>query len=164
MHRRFLLVKGDGVSKSIANVKLQYPDTSGRKDRGESRGDVPVLFINTDRMKDEMDADLRRETGGDRYIHFPKWLPANIYDEITNEERSEQGKWSATGRNEGWDLLIYAEAGGLVLDPPIDAIDWQNPPAWAKDWHDNALVSKTDPVQQAVQPKQPQRRLSMRAA
>jgi phage terminase large subunit GpA-like protein len=49
-------------------------------------------------------------------VHFPAWLGSWFYDELTYEERSNEGKWSKPGRgaNEAFDLLVYADALAIL--------------------------------------------------
>jgi phage terminase large subunit GpA-like protein len=147
-HRRFQLVKGE-PSKSAPRIRIGFPD-SQRKDRhAGSRGDVPVMFIHSDQMKDAASAVLGRAESGELampgfgMIHFPKWLPDYIYTQLTAEVRLAKG-WDAKGkRNEAWDLLYYCLAvclNGRQISPSIERFDWTDPPGWAADWEINDLV------------------------
>lgn len=146
IRRRFRLVKGE--SKDTAPlIEQRFPDTRGRRDRGASRGDVPVLFINTNRIKDRLDGDLSRDIPGPGYCHFPDWLGEWFFRELTRERRDDKGKWSAVAKNEAWDLMVYAEAAAIMGIPfgiRSKGIDlrgfWSAPPPWARDWPDNNLV------------------------
>ncbi|AHF03425.1 DNA packaging protein [Marichromatium purpuratum 984] len=140
---RARLVRGDG-SRSAQLVRETLPDTSKRHDRKSgSRGDVPVLILNADRIKDRVSADLARDVPGPGYIHLPSWLSRAQRDELTAEQRTPDG-WRQIGnrRNETWDLLCYAEA--LWLHCGGDRIDWARPPAWAEAWTDNTEVVTAD--------------------
>ncbi|MBK8132595.1 MAG: phage terminase large subunit family protein [Gammaproteobacteria bacterium] len=35
---------------------------------------MPILFLNTNRLKDRLSGDLNRTEVGDGYCHFPAWL------------------------------------------------------------------------------------------
>jgi phage terminase large subunit GpA-like protein len=65
------------------------------------------------------------------YVHFPAWLGSWFYDELTYEERSNEGKWSKPGRgaNEAFDLL-YADA--LAILSGYEKIKWPSAPEWAR--------------------------------
>lgn len=152
---RFRLVKGE-PKDTAPLLEQRYPDTRARRDRrGASHGDVPVLFINTNRMKDRLHGDLSRAETGVGYCHFPDWLGAWFYEELTREQRGSDGRWSSARKNEAWDLLNYCEAGA-VLGFPFEArtgarsrgIDapgfWDTPPPWAMPWDENALVFDPD--------------------
>jgi phage terminase large subunit GpA-like protein len=140
---RFRLVKG-GSSANAPRVHEAYPDTRARKDRNSgSAGDVPVLLLNTDALKDVLAADLRREDPGPGYLHVPAWASSSVLDELTAETRTAKG-WVAMGRkhNETLDLSIYGEAAWIALQ--ADKITWELPPPWARDWDENPDVRKED--------------------
>lgn len=129
LQRRFVLIKGRANGPM---VETRYPDSSGRKDRKSgAAGDVPVLFIHTDHMKDVVNGTLGRETPGDRYCWFPDWLPESFFDELTAEERLPSGKWEKlSARNESWDLMVYDWA--LLHQLKAERItDWDSPPFYA---------------------------------
>jgi len=70
LHRRFLLLKGSPI-KAAPRVAISYPD-SDRKDRkAGARGEVPVLMINSDVIKDQVDKMLDRETAEGGKVTFP---------------------------------------------------------------------------------------------
>lgn len=140
LQRRFQLVKGAN-NKAAPRVALSYPD-SERKDRhAGARGEIPVLFINSDQVKDQLDKMLERTDPGGGRINFASWLPDTFYTELTVEIRTIKG-WEnpKNYRNESWDLLCYAIAGVLSRHVRIEQIDWQAPPAWADEWSVNDLV------------------------
>jgi phage terminase large subunit GpA-like protein len=67
---RFLLLKG-AHSRTAPKLEERYPDTTRRKDRkAESRGDVPVWFLNTDLLKDIVHNNLGRPDPGPGYLHW----------------------------------------------------------------------------------------------
>lgn len=141
LHRRFLLVKGASV-KTAPRVAVSFPD-SDRKDRkAAARGEVPVLMINSDIIKDQVDKMLDREIAEGGKVSFPDWLPDSFYTELTAENRTPKG-WENPKklRNESWDLLCYAVAGALCQYIGIERIDWTKPPSWAAEWDKNDLVS-----------------------
>lgn len=143
-HRRFLLVKG-AASKNAPRVQVSYPD-SERKDRhAGARGEIPVLFINGNQVKDQANAMLDREDPGGGTVHFPDWLEDWFYAELTAERRTAKGWENPRGaRNESWDLLVYSIALSLSRIVRIEYIDWDNPPAWAEEWDDNDLVCEDE--------------------
>lgn len=154
LHRRFLLIKG-ASAKSAPRVQISYPD-SDRKDRNAgARGEVPVLFIHTDQMKDQVSAKLERTDPNGGCVNFPDWLPDWFYTELTVERRTVKG-WEnpREARNEAWDLLVYAESVALSRLVRIEQIDWENPPSWAADWPENDLVAENEDNKRfASQPK-----------
>jgi phage terminase large subunit GpA-like protein len=140
---RVRLIKG-ASGKTAPFVKETLPDSTKRRDRNAgSRGDVPVLIINTDRVKDALAADLGREVPGPGYIHLPDWLSKHHRDEILAEQRTEKG-WEPIGnrRNETWDLLVYDFAIWLWIGG--DKVRAGKEPAWAQDWDMNTEVITAD--------------------
>lgn len=138
---RFSLVKGDPSPKA-PRVQVRYPD-SGRKDRhAAARGEVPVLFINSNMVKDAVSNMLDRVAAGGPRINFPAWLADDFYSELTAEVRDPVKGWTnpRRQRNEAWDLLVYATAAMLTHDIGLEHIDWTAPPSWAAPWDSNDLV------------------------
>lgn len=137
LHRRARLVKGRAGGP---RVEESYPDARRRKNRqGGGTGDVPILRINADEVKDAVHADLIRENPGPGYIHFPKWLPPNYYDELHSEHRTEKGWDKIPGRrNETFDLFVYAKAIWIFLGG--ERIKWTSPPSWCADMDHNVNV------------------------
>jgi phage terminase large subunit GpA-like protein len=141
---RFHLVRGDG--RAIApRTWLDYPDQRKKDKLSAARGDVPVLYLNANLLKDDLSARLDSTTPGKGMIHFPDWLPTWFFRELCVERRTEKG-WVNTsgGRNEAWDLLYYAL--GVCVSPllQVEKIDWQSPPSWADEWDRNPLIVKPD--------------------
>ena len=139
LDHKFRLVKGRDTGPRVLE---SYPDARGRSDRqAGSVGDVPVLLLNTDAIKDTIAADLERKTPGPGYLHIPRWMDPAHVRELSAETRTAKG-WEQKGsrHNETIDLCVYAEACYTALK--ADAIDWRNPPAWAGEWDVNELVTK----------------------
>lgn len=143
-HQRFILIKG-AASKSAPRVHLSYPD-SERKDRhAGARGEIPVLLINGNLLKDQLNTMLDRVDPYGGMIHFPDWLPDTFYTELTAEIRTEKG-WENPRklRNEAWDLLVYTLALCRSHFIRAEFIDWENPPSWAAEWDTNDLIFDPD--------------------
>lgn len=143
--KRFRLVKGDG-RVNAPRVEEIWPDKRNRKVRSAAaRGDVPVLRVNTNVLKDAVAGDLGREVPGPGYAHLPDWLETEVFEELTAETRGEKG-WLNTERapNEAFDLCVYARAGCVMLG--AERIDWDKPPVWA--------LPPTDQKAPKDQPKQ----------
>lgn len=143
---RFLLVKGD-PKPNAPRARVEYPD-SGRKDRfAKARGEVPVLFINSNSVKDTLNGMLERNEEGDCRIIFPDWLGVpgtdqeHFFDELTAEIRTFRG-WENPHRrrNESWDLLCYHIAGCVYRR--VESVDWASPPPWLEEWDKNPLVAR----------------------
>ncbi|MCB1723225.1 MAG: phage terminase large subunit family protein [Gammaproteobacteria bacterium] len=145
LRRRYRLVKGDPKMKDkAARVQEVYPDTTDRRDRRRSgaRGDVPVLLLNSNLLKDEVMADLARDEIGPGYAHLPPWSPSEVFDELVAETRTQKG-WEnpARRRNEQIDLCYYAKGGALFLGAAAWGDDWERAPAWAKPWDENPRLT-----------------------
>lgn len=148
-HTRFLLLKGEPNLKA-PRAAINYPD-SQRKDRtAGARGEVPVLFLNVDVLKDQLNGMLDRTDPGGGRVTFPDWLPDEFFNELTAERRTPKG-WvnPRKSRNESWDLLTYLL--GALAYLKVDTWDWTNPPRWAEDWETNILVTKRTPEGAVVQ-------------
>jgi phage terminase large subunit GpA-like protein len=129
--RRFGLVKGDG-RPSAPRSQVTYPDTrrSGR-DAG-ARGDIPVWMLATTFWKDAISGDLARDQRGPGFVHLPRWLGREFYEELVSEERNKKGVWERLKpglKNEAFTLAYYARAAAQIAG--AEKIDWTKPPAWA---------------------------------
>ena len=145
MAGRFLLVKG-ASTKNGPRVKLDYPDSQRSDRHAGARGEIPVLFLNTNALKDMVDNRLDRTVPGGRFV-FPDWLDDNFYIELTVEVKDPAKGWinPKNYRNESWDLLAYCMAGTLTAGINLEYMDVANPPTWAAEWDLNDLVF--DPVE-----------------
>ncbi|WP_367345734.1 terminase gpA endonuclease subunit [Stenotrophomonas bentonitica] len=143
LHAKVRLIKGE-ARREAGLFRETYPDSSKRRDRKSgSKGDVPQLLLNVDRLKDTVDANVKRAEPGPGYYHFPDWLPEAFYAELTAESRTANGWRNLAGRrNEAFDLTGYAE--GLALWLKVPAINWSTPPLWAAAWDDNPDVRADD--------------------
>ena len=155
-HRRFALLKGDG-SKNAPRTQVSWPDSNQRGAKAIARGDVPVIRIQADMVKDQVAAMLGRrvsdEGQGGGMIRYPSWTADWWYAQMTTEMRSAKG-WTnpASRRNEAWDLSYYALAMAFrpyaddcpLVTIGLSRIDWKNPPGWAAEWDRNDLVTPID--------------------
>lgn len=168
LHRRFIPLKGE-PSKTAPRAKTSWPDSHKKDKYATARGDVPVLFLNSTLLKDQLSGMLARRVGQDDsssvgvsgMIRYPKWMPDWFYSQMTTEIRLEK-IWEnpRKRRNEAWDLSYYAI--GVVVRPMekdapfvhfgIERLNWDNPPSWAAPWDENDFVSK--PEEEAVVPKE----------
>ena len=147
LHNRFQLVKGD-PTPSAPRAKISYPDAN-RKDRNSGlRGDVPVLMLSPNVLKDQLDALLNRMGA----VCWPEWLPDEFFAELCVEVRGLKG-WEnpQRRRNEAWDLLYYTV--GVCVWLKVEHFNWESPPGWAKPVAENDLcrvvteVAKLAPVE-----------------
>ncbi len=140
LHHRFLLLKGE-VKPGIPRIRIEYPDSGDKRGKeANARGEIPVLFINTNLIKDELNGRLDREDEGGGAILYPDWLEDDWFVELTGERRTDKGwvKLGSKRRNEAWDLLVYAIATCLHLG--LERWDWTSVPGWAAEWPENTLV------------------------
>lgn len=138
---RFHLIKGD-PRPSRPRAQITFPD-SNRKDRlAAARGDVPVMFFNSNILKDALRGRVECMIPGKGMLRFGKWLPDAWYSEMCVEVRGDKG-WENPRhlRNEAWDCCYYAMGLCVSTIIRVEGIDWLNPPGWAAPWDKNDLVS-----------------------
>ena len=143
LHRRFHLLKGS-PRQSAPLTDETFPE-SERKDRSAgARGEIPVLLINSNRVKDAVHKMLLREDEGGRVV-FAGWLKDEVYEELTVEIRTLKG-WENPKKqhNEAWDLLCYVYALNISKYVRGDFIKWHEGPVplWAEEWENNSLVAQ----------------------
>jgi phage terminase large subunit GpA-like protein len=140
MHRRFYLVKGDG-KPGQPRARITYPDASKRDGKSGARGDVPVLILNSNLLKDALNARLDVVEPGKGMYRIADWMPDKVYSELCSEIRTEKG-WENPSqlRNEAWDLSYYALGICVSELLRVEHLNWANPPTWASDWDTNDLV------------------------
>lgn len=145
-HGRFILVKGDH-KPSMPRTRLDFPDSNRKDNKSAARGDVPVLFINSNLVKDSLNGRLDVVVPGSGMYHMPDWLPDEFYQELCVEVHEPGKGWQNPNqaRNEAWDLSYYALA--LCISPKmlaVESIDWDNAPGWARTHDENDLVRDAD--------------------
>lgn len=144
LHRRFILLKGDKLN-SGPRTRISYPDASRKDNKSAARGDIPLLLLNVNTIKDDVNGRLDRVTPGKGMIRFPDWLPDSFYAELCAEVRTEKGWENMTNsRNEDWDLLVYCIGVCVSELLRVEALDWSKPPGWAAEWDANDLVSAAE--------------------
>ncbi|MER9522509.1 phage terminase large subunit family protein [Mesorhizobium sp. M0292] len=154
-HRRFCLIKGE-PSKTAPHARTTWPDSSKKGKEAIAKGDVPVILLNSNLMKDRIATLLARRVEDSRQdesvggmLRYPEWMPEWFYNQMTTEIRTEKG-WEnpRKRRNEAFDLAYYAL--GLAIRPMentvpyilfnVERIDWLVPPSWAAEWDENDMV------------------------
>ena len=156
LHRKFALVKGV-PSVSLPRASVSWPDSKQTGRKASARGDVPVVLLNSNLLKDMVAAMMQRRLdepdandenrGG--MLRYADWNEDWFYKQLTNEIRTGKG-WEnpSSRRNEVFDLTYYA-IGGVVRpnDPTApfvniqyERINWDNPPTWAAPWDENDQV------------------------
>lgn len=138
-HHRFVLVKGD-PKPGQPLTRLGYPDTNRKDQKSGARGEIPVLFFNSNMLKDDLDGRLDVVEPGKGMVRFPDWLPDSFYNEMCSEIRTPKGWEKTVPRNEAWDLFYYAIGLCKSQFIRIDALNWDNPPRWASPWDTNDFV------------------------
>lgn len=140
LHRRFILIKGDHAAGQ-PRARITYPDSNKKDDKAGARGDIPVLMLNSNLLKDDLNGRLDVMEPGKGMFRHPDWLADNFYAEMCAEVRTEKG-WQnlANVRNEAWDLSYYCI--GLCVSEllRVEHLSWDNPPGWAAEWDENDLV------------------------
>lgn len=147
---RFHLLKGD-PAPTAPRTRISLPDSSQKDKYAVARGDVPVLMLNSNQLKDALNGRLDSLEPGKGMYRMPDWLPDFFFAEMCAEMRTDKG-WTATvKRNEGWDLSYYCIA--LCVSPllRVEHIDWMNPPNWADVWDKNALVVAAEETKRFAQ-------------
>lgn len=152
LHQRFHLVKGD-PSPGAPRARISFPDAVKKDNKSAARGDVPVLLLSPNLLKDALHARLDCTEPGKGMFRFPNWLPDWWYQEMCAESRTTKG-WEkrAHAKNEAWDLSYYCI--GACVSPLllVEKMDWNNPPLWAADWETNNMISEPDAPKRFAQP------------
>jgi phage terminase large subunit GpA-like protein len=139
-HRRFMLVRGDHTPNR-PRARITTPDSNRKDEKAVARGDVPVLQLNSNVLKDDLNGRLDCIVPGKGMIYFPDWLSDKFYAQLCSEVRTSKGWENPTrGRNEAWDLLYYCLGICTSELLRVESIDWTSPPSWACEWDKNDLV------------------------
>ena len=167
LKKKVYLVRGMGGKKVKKKIKedadkvvLSWPDSRKQSNRKvSSKGDVPVLMINTDRFKDDLMGRLERDFEGWGYVTFPKYFKDEHFDELLNSEVREPHGWvPIRGKaNETLDLFCYALAIWYYLGG--QDINWELPPSWASEMDKNSNVVTSGVRRQSQSKKRPLRRV-----
>lgn len=106
--RRITLLKGGSKPTAPLMPPGQFAD---QKIKGGAKRRSARLWIpNVHKIKNIIDARLRRREPGPGYVHLPGDLSLEYVEEIASEELVD-GKWRKhRARNETWDHLVYGEA------------------------------------------------------
>lgn len=155
---RFTLIKG-ASNKNAPRLQVTYPDADRKDRRAGARGEIPLMMINTNTLKDSIDKDLERLEPGGGKVSFPDWLPNSFYQELCAENRDFVKGWlnPHNRRNESFDLMNYNKA--LVIKMGIEKMNWEKPYRWAADWELNSLIVATEGAESGVKVKR--NRMSM---
>jgi phage terminase large subunit GpA-like protein len=134
MHGKFHLLKGD-PNKNAVRARITYPDSNSKARNAGARGDVPVLFLNVNSLKDALHGRLDCTEPGKGMYRFPNWMPDWWYMEMCSEKRTPKG-WEKLAHqpNEAWDLSNYCIGVCVSTLIKIERFDWNDPPAFARAW------------------------------
>ena len=141
------LSRGQGGWRLPFRVRYESPE---RGSKGKAARTIKLLTMATDRLKDTIDAALRKSNGGAGAMYLPSWMnDVEQIGEYVAEERLADGweKKKGVVRNEGLDLSVQARAlaehkGLLRLDPAA-------PPPWALGGLENVNAVPLDPAKAA---------------
>lgn len=144
LHGRFHLVKGDPSPKN-PRTRVSFPDSSQKDKFAAARGDVPVLMLNSNLLKDSLAHRLECLVPGKGMFRFPEWAQDWWYREMCAEIRGTKG-WDNPShtRNEAWDLAYYCIAACVSKLLNLERVDWNNPPGWCAEWDKNDLIRQQD--------------------
>ncbi|CAM3934647.1 terminase gpA endonuclease subunit [Vibrio aquimaris] len=111
---RFMLVKGNPQAfrgdKSDQMCRLTHPESDNKDHPFAADGDIPLLNLNSNRLKSLVYSSLLREENTQtRYFRRPaKWCGRDWYEGLLAESQNDQGKWVFEGSgNEPFDLSAY---------------------------------------------------------
>lgn len=154
LHRRFILLKG-ASSSNVPRTRITYPDSNRRDSKAAARGDVPVMMLNSNLLKDDLNGRLDCVEPGKGMYRMPNWLSDSFYNELCSEYREGDGwKNSSGSRNEAWDLSYYMLGICVSELIRVEHINWNNPPGWAADWDSNDLIRQPDAAPRFAQEKE----------
>lgn len=138
---RLLLLKGN-PNINAPRTDVIYPDSTRSDRNAGANGEIPVLYINVNSLKDTLNGMLNRTEPGGGMVDFPSWLPVWWFEELTAEVRGKR-RWEKMGsrNNEAWDLLVYALAAAIWRR--LERVDWAKPPGWLAPWEENLYVVRT---------------------
>jgi phage terminase large subunit GpA-like protein len=136
LHSRLKLLKGVGVKPQASTWHIRETKVGGK----QGHGDLTLYLLNSNLLKDAVQAGLQRRVVGPNYYHLPAprsdhnpngWVSQAFYDELTAEVRNEEGVWEQVKRrNETFDLCQMVRGVCLILGAERREF-WNSPPAWA---------------------------------
>lgn len=143
-HRRFILLKGE-TQPNHPRARITYPDSAKKDMKAGARGDIPVLMLNSNQLKDDLDGRLDCLEPGKGMFLFPDWLSDSWFSELCTEIRTDKGWDNVAGhRNEAWDLSYYCIGICVSELLRIEGLNWDDPPGWAAPWDKNDLIRTAD--------------------
>jgi phage terminase large subunit GpA-like protein len=150
---RIMLVRGNHVKHGLPEAQrrayIAYPERSTENGK-KVQLDVPVIWIGTDALKDEISAALTRDEIGEGSYNVLDHVGDQVFEELAAERRSDKGWDKRPGvlRNEALDLAVYGK--GLVIVKGGEKIDWSAPPNWAAPMESNINASRIEGAPQPI--------------
>lgn len=168
---RLRLLKGVGLKPQTSTWHVRETKVGGK----QGEGDLTLWLLNTNLLKDAVQAGLQRRVIGPNYYHLPAprsdhnpqgWVTQAFYDELQAEVRNEEGVWEQIKRrNETFDLCQMVR--GLCMILGVERREfWNHPPAWAlpldagnsnimtvdqrREMKSKPVVAKVQPVERRV--------------
>lgn len=138
LHRRVELTKGDTTRQGwyVKETMVGF--------RAGTQGDIPLQLLNTNKIKDVVDASMKKRQPGPGYYHWPPpaskkgWIPDAFFDELAAEVRGENGAWTQVKRaNEAFDACVAVKAAAMMLGVDRRGF-WEHPPTWARPLAENS--------------------------
>lgn len=131
--QRVFAIKGDRDVKTPIKGRARMFDVNIRG-RVLKHG-VRLWFVGVHVAKDLLAGRFRLAQHGPGFVHLPKSLPDDYFEQITAEQRVRQRtshgevwRWikaSSAARNEAWDLWVYCLWAAHVLDlPKYRSVQW----------------------------------------
>ena len=160
--QRIMLVRGNHVKHGLPENQRRafqaFPEKSTENGK-TTQLDVPVIWVGTDVLKDEISAALTRDEYGMGAYRVLDRLDENVFDELAAESWTPKGWVKRPGqkRNEALDLSVYGKA--VVLIKGGEKIDWKDPVDWAAPMERNAyavLIEGAQVVAPMPAPEQPE--------
>lgn len=154
--QRIMLVRGNHVKRGLPEEQrrayVAFPERSTENGK-KTALDVPVIWVGTDAIKDEISAALTRDEIGEGSYNVLNRVDERVFAELAAERRTGKGWEKRPGvvRNEALDLAVYGKA--VVLIKGGEKIDWSNPPDWAAPMDQNVYATRIEgfaaPAEQA---------------
>lgn len=138
---RIMLVRGNhvktGLPENQRRAYIAYPERSTENGK-KKQLDVPVIWVGTDALKDEISAALTRDELGENSYTVLDRVDDAVFAELAAERRTDKGWEKRPGviRNEALDLAVYGKA--VVIVKGGEKIDWASPVDWAAPMPTNA--------------------------
>ena len=129
-------------------------ETRVGKRNAKDAGDIPLVSVNPNLVKDMVFAALNRKTPGPGYYYFPQpkhptknptgWLPAAFFDELDAEVRNPNGTYTQVKkRNESIDLCVMILVGAMRLG--LDKLrSWDVVAPWIAPLAQNSEIVATE--------------------